>query len=296
MRPQAPKPRTTLATAAISHDYRYLPLSRTLAMKVGIITGSGTHSLPGLQESSARSLRTRFGDARVTEGVLSGVQVVHVSRHGARHERLSSHVDHRANVAALRESGVDAVLAVTVCGAVDPTLELGSVVIFDDLYFPSNRLPDGSLCSFFDRPGLKGRGHWIFEAPFSEPLRTVLHEGAHTNALAVRERGCYGHVDGPRFNSRSEITALRAAGVSAVSQTAGPEAVLAGEAELPYALLGYVTDYANGVTAAPTAVNELIELVQASTNAFADTLAAAVERLADSGQSPARTGTVLRFD
>ena len=65
--------------------------------------------------------------------------------------------------------------------------------------------------------------------------------------MPVRDGGCYGHVDGPRFNTRAEIRGLAACGVTAVSQTAGPETVLCGEAELPYALLGYATDYANGV-------------------------------------------------
>ena len=63
----------------------------------------------------------------------------------------------------------------------------------------------------------------------------------------MRDGGCYGHVDGPRFNTRAEIRGLAACGVTAVSQTAGPETVLCGEAELPYALLGFLTDYANGV-------------------------------------------------
>ena len=63
----------------------------------------------------------------------------------------------------------------------------------------------------------------------------------------MRDGGCYGHVDGPRFNTRTEIAHARGGGVTAVSQTAGPETVLAGEAEIPYALLGYATDYANGV-------------------------------------------------
>ena len=90
----------------------------------------------------------------------------------------------------------------------------------------------------------------------------------------MRDGGCYGHVDGPRFNTRSEIRMLMGAGVTAVSQTAGPETVLAGEAKLPYALLGYATDYANGVKPeAPTPVEELIRLVAASTETFARTLA-----------------------
>jgi 5'-methylthioadenosine phosphorylase len=265
-------------------------------VRVGIITGSGSHSLPGLDLPSPRLVKTRFGEVALTEGLLSGVEVAHISRHGEGHQRLSSHVEHRANISALAESGVDAVLAVSVCGAVDPALELGSLVVFDDLYFPSNRLPDGSLCSLYDKPGLEGRGHWIFEAPFSEALRAALCHGARESGAGLCERGCYAHVDGPRFNSRAEIRALRAAGVAAVSQTAGPEAVLAGEARLPYALLGYMTDYANGVVPEPTTVQELVQLLHASTAAFSRTLAAATALLARTGALPGPTGTMLRFE
>ena len=111
----------------------------------------------------------------------------------------------------------------------------------------SNRLPDGSLCTFFTEPGASERAHWIYEGPFSDGLRAALLAGAAEAGIAVRDGGCYGHVDGPRFNTRAEIRGLAACGVTAVSQTAGPETVLCGEAELPYALLGYLTDYANGV-------------------------------------------------
>ena len=98
--------------------------------------------------------------------------------------------------------------------------------------------------------------------------------------MAVRDGGCYGHVDGPRFNTRAEIRGLAACGVTAVSQTAGPETVLCGEAELPYALLGFLTDYANGVKDEATPVETLIEMMAASTDAFAAVLRAALPRAA----------------
>ena len=104
-------------------------------MKLGILTGSGTYALDELEQAEAREIRTRFGGVVVTEGRLAGVDVVHVSRHGQGHVRLSSHVNHRANIVALREAGVDGILAVTVCGAVDPALELGGLIVFDDLHF-----------------------------------------------------------------------------------------------------------------------------------------------------------------
>lgn len=262
-------------------------------MKVGVITGSGTYSLPGLEEPVASTVATRFGEVELTSGRLQGRQIVHLARHGEAHARLSSQVNHRANVLALRQAGAGAVLAATVCGAVDPHLELGELVVFDDLHFLANRLGDGSICSLYDEPGLPGRGHWVFDGPFSDPLRRALLGGAQRAGLAVRDGGCYGHVDGPRFNTRTEIAMLAGCGVGAVSQTAGPEAVLCGEAELPYALVGYVTDYANGVNEQATPVEQLTELIGRSTGALAATIGAALELLGPDEVPP--TGSHIRW-
>jgi purine nucleoside phosphorylase len=263
-------------------------------MAIGILTGSGTYALPGFEGSGPEAVQTRWGEALVSRGSWAGVEVLHISRHGAGHPRLSNHVTHRANIAALKELGARGVLAVTVCGAVDPESELGSLVCFDDLHFLSNRLPDGSLCTFYTEPGARERGHWIYEDPFSAALRAALLAGAAEAGLGVRDGGCYGHVDGPRFNTRAEIRGLAACGVTAVSQTAGPETVLCGEAELPYALLGYLTDYANGVQDESTPVETLIEMMAASTEAFAGVLRAALPRADAAGPEP--PGIVYRFD
>jgi purine nucleoside phosphorylase len=82
--------------------------------------------------------------------------------------------------------------------------------------------------------------------------------------------------------------------VTAVSQTGGPETVLAGEAELPFALIGYATDHANGVMPEPTPVPRLLELIAASTSTFSQLLAASLARLDESALAPA--GVVYRFD
>jgi 5'-methylthioadenosine phosphorylase len=262
-------------------------------VSVGIVTGSGTYSLPGFSGGPPEPVATPWGEALVSSGTFAGVDVFHLSRHGAGHRRLSNHVTHRANVAALASLGVAGVLAVTVCGAVDGSLPLGSLVCFDDLHFVSNRLPDGSLCTFFTEPGARERGHWIYESPFAAELRRALLDGAAAAGVAVRDGGVYGHVDGPRFNTRAEIRGLAACGVTAVSQTAGPETVLCGEAELPYALLGFLTDYANGVREEATPVETLVELMAESTDAFARVLAAAVP-LADAAERRP-PGVVYRF-
>ena len=231
----------------------------------------------------------------VSRGRLAGVEVLHVSRHGAGHVRLSHQVTHRADVWALHGLGAEAVIGCTACGAVDPSLALGSLVVFDDLHFLANRLPDGSLCTFFTEPGDPRRGHWILHGgPFSGGVRAALLAGAADAGHPARDGGVYGHVDGPRFNTPTEIAQLAACGVTAVSQTGGPETVLCGELELPFALIGFVTDYANEVMAGePTRVATLGELMASSTAVFAAVLQAAVRRLAD--RPAAASGTMFRF-
>ena len=263
-------------------------------MRVGLLTGSGMYEVPGLQLREPATVGTAFGAVELTRGTLGAAEIVHVSRHGAGHVRVSHQVEHRANLAALRDAGADAILAVTVCGAVDPTLGLGELIVFDDLWFQSNRLPDGSLCTLHTEPGAPGRGHWVFERPFHEHLRAALLGAARDLGHAVRDGGCYGHVDGPRFNTAAEIRQLAAAGVSAVSQTAGPETVLAGEAGIPYAALGFVTDYANGVAAEATPVAELVRLIGVSAERFAGTLAAALDRIDPAALGP--VGASITWD
>jgi purine nucleoside phosphorylase len=265
-------------------------------MPIGIITGSGTYALSGFEQAEPVALQTPFGDASLTRGTYAGIPALHLSRHGPGHLRLSNHVNHRANIWAMRALGASSVIGCTACGAVNPSVALGSLIVFDDLHFSSNRLPDGSLCTFFVDPGDRDRGHWILHGgPFSEGIRAALLEAAAHRGRDARDGGTYGHVDGPRFNTPTEIAQLATCGVVAVSQTGGPEAVLCGELELPYALLGFATDYANEVRPGePTPVTTLIELMGKSSAIFAELLGEALPRLAANPPSPA--GTVYRFE
>ena len=265
-------------------------------MAIGIITGSGTYALPEFDVAEQYEHETPHGAAAVTLGTYAGVQAVHVSRHRSGHVRLSNHVTHRANVWALKDLGATAVIGCTACGAVDPGVALGSLVVFDDLHFLVNRLPSGEICTFFTEPGDPARGHWILHGgPYSPGLRTHLVQAATAAGHEARDGGTYGHVDGPRFNTPTEIAQLAACGVTAVSQTGGPETVLCGELELPYALIGFATDYANEVVPGePTPVATLIELMGKSTAIFADVLREALPRVA--ADPPAAAGTMYRFE
>ena len=261
---------------------------------IGIISGSGINSWPALEDRELRTFRTKYGEVEISMGRFAGEDVAHLTRHGHGHVRLSNHVNHRANIAALDEAGVDAIISLSVCGAVGANLPLGSVVVFDDFYFPSNRLPDGTICTWYETPGDPQRGHWIFEQPFSAELRELLIAAGNDLGLELVGKGCYGHVDGPRFNSRVEIAALHACGVSAISQTAGPEIVLAGELHLPFALIGFITDYANGVVHEPQPASEIAEAIARSSKVLASLVGQTLLKL--KSQVIRFSGFVYRFE
>jgi len=212
---------------------------------VGVIAGSGIYAFPG-EEAEDLRVETRFGVAEVAVTRAGDLRVGFVSRHRPGHRYLPHMIPHKANLMALKELGARAILATTAVGAVDSALPLGQPVLIDDLYFPENRLPNGETCTIFTEPGAPERGHWIPDQPFSPHLRHRIELSAKELGIEASIGGIYGHVNGPRFNTDAEIRPMRAAGVSAVSQTCGPEAVLAGELELPYALVGFPVNYTPG--------------------------------------------------
>lgn len=221
-------------------------------MDVAVISGSGFYDFPDLADLDKREVSTRFGSVIVWTGRLGDKKVAFVARHGHDHQFLPNLINYRANLLALKELGAKSILSTTVCGVLDVAIPLARPVVFSDFYFPDNRLPNGEICTIYDEEGQSGRGHYIFSQPFSEGLRQQLIRAAG-NPLT---EAVYSHVNGPRFNSKPEIQALQSH-ASFVSQTAGPEIVLAGELEIPIALIGFGVDYANGVSDQPTPVEAL---------------------------------------
>lgn len=231
---------------------------------IGFITGSGFYEFPGLGE---RRIPTRFGEVSLRVGDVDGRSVCVLPRHGPSHRNLPHQINHRANILALKEVGVSAVVSCSVCGVIHPDWETGVPLVANDLWFPENRLGDGSSCTVFDRPGEAGRGHLLATSLFHEGLSARVAETLRRMEGSVEE-GCYAHGNGPRFNTKAEIRGLRSAGADFLSQTCGPEAVLANECELPYALAGFAVDYANGVKMVPTPVEELKNNLEKSRTVF----------------------------
>jgi len=254
---------------------------------LAIISGTGFYDFPGLEEEEGLRIETRYGDALIRKGTIEGKKIAFIARHGPGHSILPNMINYRANLTALKELGTKAIVATTVCGVLDPSIPLAKLAVFDDLYFPDNRLPDGEACTIYQEKGEKSRGHYIFDKPFSEELRRqIIVAAGDPLANAV-----YAHANGPRFNTKSEIEMLRNY-ASFVSQTAGPEVVLAGELEIPCALLGFGVDYANGVKKEPTPVEELRENLKKSKVVFINVIRELIKKYS----APMFSGYIYRFE
>ena len=120
-------------------------------------------------------------------------------------------------------------------------------MVFDDLHFLVQPAGRRLRCALFTWPEIPGRGHWIYERPFGERVRAGLVPGAgrRVSRSATGARTATSTAGGSTASARSAGSPRR--GVTGVSQTGGPETVLAGEARLAFGLVGFVTDHANGV-------------------------------------------------
>jgi 5'-methylthioadenosine phosphorylase len=254
---------------------------------LAIISGTGFYDFPGLEEEESLRIKTRYGDASIKKGAVEGKKIAFIARHGKGHSILPNMINYRANLAALKELRTKAIVATTVCGVLDPSIPLAKLAVFDDLYFPDNRFPDGEACTIYEERGEKSRGHYIFDKPFSEELRQQLIAAAERPLTSA----VYAHANGPRFNTKSEIKMLQNY-ASFVSQTAGPEIVLAGELEIPYALLGFGVDYANGVKREPTPIEELRENLKKSKMVFVNALKELIKKYS----APMFSGYIYRFE
>ncbi len=254
-----------------------------LQCDVAVITGSGFYDFPDLTNSSEIEIATPFGKVHAVYGTCNEKSILFIARHKKDHALLSNMINYKANLHACQQVQVRAVIATSIVGITNPNLPLASILIFNDIFYPDNRLPDGSHCTFYTEENQIGRGHYLFGSPFFDVSGVLIGEDVIAGIT-------YAYVNGPRLNSKKEIQFI-ANYADAVSQTAGPEAILAGELEIPYVLLGYGVDYANGVKSEPTPIAVLTENMNRSKEAFAQAI-----RVLLSHETYQFNGFVYRFD
>ncbi|HEX8571617.1 MAG TPA: S-methyl-5'-thioadenosine phosphorylase [Allosphingosinicella sp.] len=205
---------------------------------IGILGGSGLYAMESLEEAQWIAVDTPWGapsDELVT-GRLHGIRFVFLPRHGRGHRIPPSQVNARANIDALKRAGCTDLVAISAVGSLREELEPGRFVIVDQ--FIDRTFARES--SFFG-PGLVA--HVSMADPVCPRLAGLLAEAATAAGAGVARGGTYLAMEGPQFSSRAESELYRSWGCDVIGMTAMPEARLAREAELPYALVGMVTDY-----------------------------------------------------
>ena len=205
---------------------------------VGVIGGSGVYDLPGLEDLREETVETPFGapsDA-LRFGRIGATDVVFLARHGRGHRLSPSGINYRANIYALKAAGVTDLISVSACGSFKPELYPGLFVLADQ--FVDRTF--GRQSSFF------GNGcvaHVSMAHPVAPLLQERIAAAARAEDIECKRGGTYVCMEGPQFSSYAESLTYKGLGYDVIGMTAMPEAKLAREAELSYAIIAMVSDY-----------------------------------------------------
>jgi 5'-methylthioadenosine phosphorylase len=228
---------------------------------LAIIGGSGLYNMPGLQNTQEHDISTPFGkpSAPIVVGDLEGQRVAFLARHGIGHHLMPGEINYRANIYALKQLGTERVVSISACGSLREDYAPGHIVIPDQLFDNTK----GRERTFF------GEGlvvHVSVADPFCPDLSTQVENAARKTTATVHSGGAFITIEGPRFSTKAESNTFRTWGMSLIGMTASPEAFLAREAELCYAVMAHVTDYdVWHISESPVTVEMVIQTLNKNT-------------------------------
>lgn len=228
---------------------------------LAVIGGSGLYDMPDLQDTQEYDLTTPFGkpSAPIVIGTLEGHKVAFLARHGIGHHISPTGINYRANIYALKSLGVKCIASINACGSLREDFAPGEIVIPDQLFdFTRDR-----KSSFFET-GLVS--HISTADPFCADLSRQIYKSVKATGVPVHQGGAFIIIEGPRFSTRAESNVFRSWDMSIIGMTTSPEAFLAREAEICYAVMAHVTDYdVWHISEQPVTVNMVIEILKQNT-------------------------------
>lgn len=258
---------------------------------LGVIGGSGLYDFPALENIETILPETPFGkpSAPIALGRLSGRKVAFLARHGIGHTLPPSKVNYRANIWALKMLGVDRIVSVSACGSLREDFIPGEIVIPDQLF-------DFTKCrqrSFFEE-GLVV--HINTADPFCKDLSTTVYQTVTAFGATAHLGGTLITIEGPRFSTKAESNTFRAWGMSLIGMTTSPEAFLAREAEMCYAVMAHVTDYdVWHVNEASVSVDIVVNTLHKNTDVAQKTILSLVEKLPETTSCTCRNSLENAF-
>jgi len=207
--------------------------------KIGVIGGSGLYKIDGIERLKAVTVETPFGapsDEFVT-GILEGVEVVFLPRHGKGHRLLPSELNFKANIYGMKKLGVERIISISAVGSLKKELRPLDIVIPDQFVDRTNQ---ARKMTFF---GEGIAAHIAFADPVCAELSDILYKAGKKIGQTIHRGGTYVNMEGPAFSTKAESKLYRSWGMDIIGMTNLAEAKLAREAEICYATLACVTDY-----------------------------------------------------
>ncbi|MBI2874815.1 MAG: S-methyl-5'-thioadenosine phosphorylase [Firmicutes bacterium] len=245
--------------------------------RLAIIGGTGVYDPGFLEGAETRIVPTPYGEVEILFGRRGPREVCFLARHGRGHTVPPHRINYRGNIWALRKAGVRWIIASSAVGSLNPQMKPGELVLVDQfLDFTKSR-----DATFHDGAG--GVVHVDFTEPYCPALREHLGAAAASLDLTAHPAGTYVCTEGPRFETPAEIAFFRGAGGDLVGMTGVPEVVLAREAELCYASVALVTNFAAGISPTILTHREVVEVMQANLEQIRALIGRAVDTLPPAG-------------
>ncbi len=213
-------------------------MPRLETVELAVIGGSGLYQMESLTDVKAYTIKTPFGDPSdaIIVGTLAGRRVAFLPRHGRGHRLTPTEVNSRANILALKMLGVTHIVSVSACGSLREHLHPRHIVVPDQLFDRTRSRP----LTFFGN-GLVA--HIGMAEPFCPGLSALIADAVEASGGTVHRGGTFVTIEGPRFSTKAESQVFRQLGFDIIGMTAIPEANLAREAEIAYAVMAHVTDF-----------------------------------------------------
>lgn len=204
-------------------------------MKIGVVGGTGFYDL--LKDTKEIEVSTEFGDVQVFQGEHAGKEVYFLPRHGKHHDCLAHEINYRANMLALKELGVEHVVAMCAVGSLNLDIPVGGFALLDQFVDVTT-----------NRVKTYGKYSVDISFPYDDVLRQNFIDAAKELEIELKPTATYITVDGPRYETGAEINLYRSWGMDVVGMTNSTEACLARELGLAYAVVTLATDIAAGIT------------------------------------------------
>ncbi len=206
--------------------------------EIGILGGSGLYHMPGLTNAHEEQISTPFGDPSdwLTFGDLHGRRVAFLARHGRGHGIVPSDINYRANIYAMKQAGVNAILSISAVGSLKEEHKPG-IFLVPDQYIDRTY---ARRSTFF---GPDVVAHVSMADPVCAEVGTAIMAACGVQNVPATRGGTYVCMEGPQFSTRAESNLYRSWGADVIGMTNLQEAKLAREAEICYATLAMVTDY-----------------------------------------------------